>query len=50
MHEVKDVLYVDGRWAPASDGRSRPVVDPATEEAVTTVAEASASDIERLTG
>ncbi|WP_234441617.1 aldehyde dehydrogenase family protein [Streptomyces sp. WM6386] len=39
--------YVDGRWEPATDGRTRPVVDPATEETVALVAEASAEDVDR---
>jgi aldehyde dehydrogenase (NAD+) len=41
------LLYIGGRWEPASGGRTRPVVDPATEETAAEVAEASAADVDR---
>ena len=37
-------LFIDGRWAPASDGRRMPVVNPATEEVLTEVADADGRD------
>lgn len=33
-------LYIDGQWPSARDGSTRPIINPATEEAVTRVAEA----------
>src|SRR5712691_5502007 len=40
-------MYIDGRWEPASDGRRRTVINPATEDTVTTVAEAGVGDVDR---
>jgi aldehyde dehydrogenase (NAD+) len=40
-------MYVDGRWSAALDGRTRPVINPATEAPVGEVAEGSAADAER---
>ncbi|WP_052664897.1 aldehyde dehydrogenase family protein [Nitriliruptor alkaliphilus] len=40
-------LWIDGDWTPAADGRRRDVLDPATGELVTTVAEAGAEDVAR---
>jgi acyl-CoA reductase-like NAD-dependent aldehyde dehydrogenase len=42
-------LFVDGRWAPAADGRTREVLDPATGELTTTVAESAPEDVRRAT-
>ena len=39
-------LLIDGGWRPAADGASFAVVDPATEEEITTVAAASAEDVD----
>lgn len=39
-------LYIDGQWRSAHDGRTRPIINPATEEEVTRVAEATGSDVE----
>ncbi len=40
-------LYIDGRWEDASAGATLPVVNPATEETVAQVAQASAADVDR---
>lgn len=39
-------LYIDGKWRPAASGRTIPVVNPATEENVGTVAHADRSDLD----
>lgn len=40
-------LYIDGSWTQAAGGRSLPVVNPATEETIGTVAHADRSDLDR---
>ncbi|WP_135827584.1 aldehyde dehydrogenase family protein [Halorussus halobius] len=40
-------LYIDGAWVSASDGGHFATVDPATEESITEVAEATAEDVDR---
>ena len=44
---IPNQLYIDGEWAPASDGATIDIVDPATEEAVDTVPQATADDLDR---
>jgi phenylacetaldehyde dehydrogenase len=39
-------LFIDGRWRDAADGGRRDVIDPATGQVVTAVAEASDQDID----
>lgn len=39
-------LFIDGDWRPASDGGTRPVTDPATEETLGTIAAATEADID----
>jgi acyl-CoA reductase-like NAD-dependent aldehyde dehydrogenase len=38
-------LFIDGKWREGSDGKRREVIDPSTGEVITTVAEASESDL-----
>jgi succinate-semialdehyde dehydrogenase/glutarate-semialdehyde dehydrogenase len=40
------LLYIDGKWRPASGGRTIPVLNPATEESIGTVAHAERSDLD----
>ncbi|KQW72741.1 NAD-dependent succinate-semialdehyde dehydrogenase [Ensifer sp. Root127] len=40
------LLHIDGKWRPARSGKSIPVVDPATEEAIGTVAWAEVPDLD----
>ena len=40
------MLLIDGEWRPAGDGRSIPVVNPATDEQIGTVAHASTADLD----
>ena len=40
------LLHIDGKWRPARSGKSTPVVDPATEEAIGTVAWAEVADLD----
>ena len=40
-------LFVGGRWVPAADGRTLPVLDPSTGREITTVAAGGAVDIDR---
>ena len=39
-------LFIDGVWRPASDGRTIPVLDPATAGRIGTVAHASRADLD----
>ncbi|EHL97204.1 aldehyde dehydrogenase family protein [Acetobacteraceae bacterium AT-5844] len=39
-------LHIDGKWRDATGGRSIPVINPATEEVIGTVAHASQSDLD----
>ncbi len=48
MNEYPNVLlHIGGRWLPAESGRTIPVVNPATEEVIGTVAHADKTDLER---
>lgn len=40
------LLHIDGKWRPANSGRTIPVVNPATEERIGTVAHADRSDLD----
>lgn len=40
-------LYIDGEWSPAKGGATRSVTDPATEEKVGTIADATSEDLDR---
>ncbi|WP_343504225.1 NAD-dependent succinate-semialdehyde dehydrogenase [Alloyangia pacifica] len=40
------LLFIAGEWLPAQDGRSLPVIDPATEEEIGRVAHAGAADLD----
>jgi succinate-semialdehyde dehydrogenase / glutarate-semialdehyde dehydrogenase len=39
-------LFIDGKWRPAASGKTIPVINPATEEAIGTVAHAAKSDLD----
>lgn len=39
-------LYINGQWRPARGGRTLPVINPATEEVIGTVAHASTEDLD----
>lgn len=41
---LKRDLYIDGRWRPGHSGRRLDVIDPSTEQVLTTVADASEED------
>src|SRR6201996_1524896 len=40
------LLYIDGKWRPASGGRTIPVINPATEESLGTVPHAEKADLD----
>lgn len=40
-------LFIDGNWADAEDGRVLPIVNPATEETIGTVAHAGVAELDR---
>ena len=40
------LLHIDGQWRPARSGKNIPVIDPATEEAIGTVAWAELPDLD----
>lgn len=40
-------LFIDGRWEPASNGRTFPTINPATEEVLAEVSEGTAEDVDR---
>lgn len=42
----KCLLYIHGEWRTASDGSEKPVINPATEEVIGSVAQATDSDIQ----
>jgi aldehyde dehydrogenase (NAD+) len=42
----KKQLLINGEWRDASDGRTQPVVNPATEEVIAEVASATAADVD----
>lgn len=44
---VKPVLFIDGCWQPASDGKQFDVINPATGEVLIAVADASLEDAEK---
>ena len=44
---MPDQLYIDGRWRPAADGGTIPVLNPATEEVIAHVAAGGAADVEQ---
>ncbi len=39
-------LFIDGRWRPSADGRTRATINPATEQATTEVPVATSEDVE----
>src|SRR6201998_1997492 len=39
-------LFIDGKWRPAASGKPIPVLSPATEEVVGTVAHAGKADLD----
>jgi succinate-semialdehyde dehydrogenase / glutarate-semialdehyde dehydrogenase len=39
-------LFIDGKWRPAASGKTIPVLNPATEERIGTVAHAAKSDLD----
>ena len=39
-------LFIDGKWCPAASGKTIPVINPATEEAIGTVAHTAKSDLD----
>ena len=43
-------LLIDGKWGPAASGRTIPVLNPATEEQIGTVAHAGTEDLDRALG
>jgi succinate-semialdehyde dehydrogenase/glutarate-semialdehyde dehydrogenase len=40
-------LFIDGMWLPATDGDTIPVIDPATDDQIGTVAKATEADLHR---
>lgn len=44
-HDIN--LYVAGEWTPAMAGGTKPVTNPATEEVIGTIADASTDDLDR---
>lgn len=43
-------LYIDGQWRDSDDGRSIPVINPATGEVLSTVAHANIADLNQALG
>ena len=44
---VPNLMYVDGKWTPASDGAEIDIINPADEEKVGTVPVATVDDLNR---
>ena len=40
-------LFIDGKWSDAADGATKPTINPATEEKITDIAQATTSDVDR---
>jgi succinate-semialdehyde dehydrogenase/glutarate-semialdehyde dehydrogenase len=40
------LLFIDGQWRPSKDGRTIPILDPATDETIGTVAHATIADLD----
>lgn len=40
-------LFIDGEWTDGSSGKTRPVINPATEEVIVEVPDASPEDVKR---
>jgi succinate-semialdehyde dehydrogenase/glutarate-semialdehyde dehydrogenase len=47
MADTKFQLFIAGDWTDGSDGRSEPVLNPATEQPIGTLAHASPQDLDR---
>ncbi len=45
--KIPNLMYIDGEWVAASDGRSLDIMDPATEEIADTVPVATEADVDR---
>ncbi|WP_137390901.1 NAD-dependent succinate-semialdehyde dehydrogenase [Rhodoligotrophos defluvii] len=41
------LLHIDGKWTPSADGKADPVINPASESQIGTVAHASIADLDR---
>jgi succinate-semialdehyde dehydrogenase/glutarate-semialdehyde dehydrogenase len=41
------LLHIDGEWCKSADGRSAPVLNPATGEAIGSVSYATRADLDR---
>ena len=46
MNYTNVQLFIDGKWRPAASGKTIPVLNPATEEVVGTVAHAEKADLD----
>lgn len=46
--EIKDKLFIDGQWCDSSDGKTMPLINPATEEKIGEIPVATDDDIERV--
>ena len=44
---IPNLMYIDGEWVAASDGRSLDIIDPATEEIADTIPVATEADVDR---
>ncbi|MDZ7616380.1 MAG: aldehyde dehydrogenase family protein, partial [Patescibacteria group bacterium] len=45
--EIRNQLFIDGKWGDSSDGKSLPVLDPSNNSEITRVAAATADDVGR---
>ena len=50
MPKLHDKLYIAGRWSSSRSGKFFEVVDPSTEEVLTTVARGMAEDVDDAVG
>jgi succinate-semialdehyde dehydrogenase/glutarate-semialdehyde dehydrogenase len=41
------LMFIDGQWVPASDGRTADIIDPATEQVIATTPKATPADVHR---
>ena len=50
MYPEKLELLINGEWCQGSEGKTEPVINPATEEVLAEVPHASAADLDRAAG
>ena len=45
--DVPNKMFIDGQWTPSSDGQRIDIINPATEETVSSIPKATRQDVGR---